>query len=91
MEALVALGLASNVIQFVDFGIKAASKCHEIYKHGATIEQQNLQSTATTLLDLSGRLQMSLQGAGTHKHLGGNDSVLLELASDVPLRQANFS
>ena len=80
MEALVALGLASNVIQFVDFGINATGKLQQIYKDGATIKQKDLDSAAKRLSSITASLRASLRDVQTHKALTGSETELLELA-----------
>ena len=80
MEALVALGLASNVNQFVDFGINATDKLRQIYKNGATIEQKDLASTADHLSTVTTGLRTSLRDAHTHKALSRSETQLLDLA-----------
>ena len=42
MEALAILGLVSNIIALIDAAAKAATTCHQIYKHGASIEDLDL-------------------------------------------------
>ena len=80
MEALVALGLVSNVIQFVDFGIRATSKCRQIYKEGAAIEHQDLIHTAATLAKVAGRIQEFYSQCQANSSLGESEVQLLALA-----------
>jgi len=55
MEPLVAISLAANVIQFVDFGGKLLSEAHEIYylKDGTITERIELAKIAESLSHLS--------------------------------------
>ena len=62
MDPLAALNLASIVVQLVDFGIQTAAKGRQIYKDGATIEQQDYMTTMQELSTLSESLQKSIQG-----------------------------
>ncbi|KAI9789916.1 MAG: hypothetical protein M1816_005685 [Peltula sp. TS41687] len=62
MEALVAVGLASNVLQFVQFAVKLVSKGKEIYDYGSTVEQSDLRDVTKQLVELNDRLRVSLQG-----------------------------
>lgn len=61
MEALVAVGLASNALQFVQFAVKVISKGKEIYDHGSTVEYSDLEDVTKRLIELNARLQESLQ------------------------------
>lgn len=58
MEALAALGLAGNVIQFVDYAQKLVSGSREIYKSatGLTAENDVLDAIIRDVLDLSGKI-----------------------------------
>jgi hypothetical protein len=49
-EALVALGIAGNVVQFVDCGIRWAASWKEIYQNG-TLERNNELEKVITALD----------------------------------------
>jgi len=62
-EAIAAFSLASNVIQVVDFGLKAASKCKEIYQEGSTSEIRHLERTSKELADLTIGLESSIKAA----------------------------
>ncbi|KAK1756510.1 hypothetical protein QBC47DRAFT_445089 [Echria macrotheca] len=55
MESLVALGLASNVIQFVDFASKLISTAHTLYvsSTGSTAENAELEVLATHIRALA--------------------------------------
>ncbi|KAK4443820.1 hypothetical protein QBC34DRAFT_198642 [Podospora aff. communis PSN243] len=55
MEAIVAVGLASNVAQFLDFATKLVSESREIYRssRGTTSEFESLDSMCTLLGRLS--------------------------------------
>jgi hypothetical protein len=58
LEVFTALGLASSIVQFVDYGTKLFSKSKEIYHSatGASSENFDLQVVSLTLQDLSNDL-----------------------------------
>ena len=62
MEALAAVSLAGNIVQFLDFIGDAISKSRQIHASvsGTLKEHDDLESLATDLKDLSGRLQASI-------------------------------
>lgn len=80
MEAVAALALACNVVQVVDFGLKTASKCREIYNKGHTAEHQDLEDTSKHLAEITGNLSVSIQNAQTNKPLTKDDHELQSLA-----------
>ncbi len=80
MEALPAFALACNVFQVVDFGLKTASKCREIYKEGSTIEHQDLGYTTKHLADITANLSTLIQNAATNQPLTKENHELQVLA-----------
>lgn len=58
--SLAALGMAGNVIQFVDFGFKLASKARNIYKDGCDREYVQLEVVLEDLTRCSDSLQTHL-------------------------------
>ncbi|KAH0543092.1 hypothetical protein FGG08_002606 [Glutinoglossum americanum] len=66
MEVLAAIGLAGNIIQFVDFGGKLISKTAEIQKSstGALAENINIETATDDLALLSTKLHDSANSAG---------------------------
>ncbi|KAI4246125.1 MAG: hypothetical protein L6R40_002077 [Gallowayella cf. fulva] len=80
MEALAALSLACNVVTLVDFGLKIASECRQIYKHGTTIQQQDFMSKTQDLLSISGSLEKTIVGSQTSQPLTRGDTELLNVA-----------
>lgn len=80
MEAIAAFGLACNVIQVVDFGLKTASKCRQIYKEGATIEVQDLENTSKNLAEVSRDLDAAIRRAQAAKPLKKEDHELQDLS-----------
>ena len=86
MEALVALGLAANVVQFVDFGCRLVSKSREIRRSGSLSQHVNLDLIANDLENLSGKLEASLNSASrVHTCLTKEDTVRapVNLAEEV--------
>jgi hypothetical protein len=57
MDPLTAIGLAGNVLAFVDFGVKLVSKAHEIYNKGSTEDDESLAFVIRELRDFSEKLQ----------------------------------
>jgi len=59
MDPLTALGLASNIVQFVDFASKLISQSHEIYQSadGALEDNLALEHVAKNLSRLGGELK----------------------------------
>ena len=53
MEALVAVGLASNVLQFVDFTAKLISISNELRNNATSSENRDYRVIATHLVTLS--------------------------------------
>ncbi|KAL9621344.1 MAG: hypothetical protein Q9160_004235 [Pyrenula sp. 1 TL-2023] len=80
MEALVALGLACNVVQIVDCGLKVASRARQIYQKGVTAEQQDFQATARELLSLSHDLEATITDARRASALPEGDQTLFDLS-----------
>jgi hypothetical protein len=62
LDPFTALGVAGNIVQFVDFTVKLISKSHEIYKSvdGALVENQDLEAIANNLSRLTERLRTDL-------------------------------
>ncbi|RDL31835.1 uncharacterized protein BP5553_09237 [Venustampulla echinocandica] len=62
LDPLTALGVASNIIQCVDFTVGLISKTHEIYKSadGALVGNQDLEVIARNLVGLTENLQNDL-------------------------------
>ena len=62
MESLAAFSLVCGIIQVVDFSTKVAKRCHELYKHGATSENREIEEMAKHLTDLCNNLDLKDQG-----------------------------
>jgi hypothetical protein len=61
MESLVAVSLASNVVQFVDFAFKLVSIGKELYEYGAVSEHSDLERITDQLISFNKILQESLK------------------------------
>ncbi|KAF7507109.1 hypothetical protein GJ744_010922 [Endocarpon pusillum] len=62
MDPMLALGLASNLAQFIDFGLKATSKAREIQKSGSGVTDENadLEFIVKDLVDVNAKLNTSI-------------------------------
>ncbi|CAD6575193.1 MAG: hypothetical protein ASARMPRED_007126 [Alectoria sarmentosa] len=82
MDPLSAFGLACGVIQVLDFSRKVVVKCRELYKHGASSENEEIESMAKCLTGLSTDLVLanSVRNSGRTTQLYHDDQELLKLA-----------
>ncbi|KAI0206423.1 hypothetical protein F4808DRAFT_119038 [Astrocystis sublimbata] len=66
MDPFAALGIAANIIQFIEYGIKLTTKGYEAYTsvHGQTEADRVIQSHTTSLLEFSEQLDRKL--SNTH-------------------------
>jgi hypothetical protein len=60
MESLVAVSLAGNVIQFVDFAFKLVSIGRELYESGTLSKHSDLENITGRLITFNKILQESL-------------------------------
>ena len=81
MDPLTALGLASSVIQVVDFSIRLVSKGVEIYKDGRLVENVDAEQTTQSLKELNGELQRSIQDNRCGGPLSEEDQSLMGLCA----------
>ena len=74
MEALSALSLASNIVQFLDFGLRVLSKGNKIYRSvdGALEENLDLEVVTSDLLVMQTKLKCTLLTSG-NTHLASDD------------------
>ena len=72
MDPLTAVGLAGNIITFVDFSTKLLSRARQLYESatGATEEHDELESLARNLKDLVDRTRR-MPTVGPHKSNSG--------------------
>jgi hypothetical protein len=85
MAGLAALGLASNVVQFVDFGLKLFSEAHELYKstQGSRNEDLELESITLDLKRLAQNLHSTAKPSPGHsrpRKLSEDEATLQKLA-----------
>jgi hypothetical protein len=59
LDPFTAIGLAGNIVQFVDYSSKLISSTHEIYRSstGSSKDHDHLEGIATRLLELSRSLE----------------------------------
>jgi len=82
MDPLTALGLASNVIQVVDFSARLVSKGYKIYKSadGSLVENADAEAVTNSLNVLTAKLQHSFNdGQKTPGQLSQDDQSLMDL------------
>ena len=77
MEALAALGLASNIIQIVDFGARLLSKSREIHHSadGSLDENNILEDVTSNLAELSFELSIHLRQEQSRKRHEDNHTI----------------
>ena len=75
MEPLTALGLAANVLQFIDFTSKLVSAGLRIHEAGKSQLELDLGLVVEDLSLVSQNLQVSLALPGLHVALNANDQV----------------
>ena len=82
MDALTAVGLAANILQFIDFGIKFVSKGNQIYRSGdGTLPENHDLAVATNdLLVIQTKLTERLRSQGLSTCLDEDDQALEQLA-----------
>ena len=84
LDPFSALGLAGNIVQFVDFASKLFSKSKELYKSssGATKENQELEDATDTLRRLCASLKKADQAGSKSAGRLNDEDVLRELANN---------
>ncbi|KIH87280.1 hypothetical protein SPBR_04584 [Sporothrix brasiliensis 5110] len=77
LDPLTALGLATNIVQFVDFGLKLFSTSIEIARSakGATSLNLELEHAYTTLCNFASDLQFTDDGASDRPPVSGSAAV----------------
>ncbi|KAI9893633.1 MAG: hypothetical protein M1814_006429 [Vezdaea aestivalis] len=78
MDPVTAFSLAAGIIQVVDFSIRAAEQCRQMYKTGTTAVDQNTQDMTESLRRIYIELQTSINVAPTSNSL--LDSEITDLA-----------
>ena len=82
MDPLTAFSLACGVIQVVDFSTKTLMKCKEIYKDGSLSEYQELEDSASDLVDVRARLDLASSHKSAESIHSLDDQSLLDLAEE---------
>ena len=81
MEAPAAFGLACNVVQTIAFAKEAVGTCRQIYKHGASVDNENLKRRSQQLRIASERVvSWKSDLAGQEKELTTADSQLHDVS-----------
>jgi len=82
LEPITAIGLAGNVIQLIDFGIKIVSTSRELYKTGssALYFYQDIIMANNDLALLHSNLRSSIMSTDQDNEISSNDRALLNLA-----------
>jgi hypothetical protein len=82
MEPFTALGLAGNVIQFVDFGMRLLSETHEIYQSssGSPTGIIEIESIFQDLSNLGAKLKISSISPSKPSGISPEEQALVELA-----------
>jgi hypothetical protein len=83
MDPLSALGLAGNIVQFIDFGSKLVCKGRQIYKSsdGALEQHVDLEATTNDLVLLSAQIEPSKYRNQESDHQLKEEAVLLKLTT----------
>ena len=84
LDPFSALGLAGNIVQFVDFASKLFSKSKDLYKssNGATKENQELEDATDTLRRLCASLKKADHAGSKSTGRLNDENVLRELANN---------
>jgi uncharacterized phage infection (PIP) family protein YhgE len=81
MEGFVALSLACNIFQVIQFGFESVSVIHQTYEKGRLDENVQLQYATTQLEQATQSLQSCSSSSATTSHLPEEDKKLQDLAS----------
>jgi len=83
MDPLSALGLAGNIVQFIDFGSKLVCKGRQIYKssEGALDQHVDLEAITGDLVLLSAKIEPSKYGNQESNQQSKEEAVLLKLTT----------
>jgi hypothetical protein len=84
LDPFTALGLASNIVQFIDFASELFSKSKELAKSasGATKENEELEKATERLQRLCSDLKWSCRAGSKAARRSDDEAVLSELASE---------
>ena len=77
LDPITALGVAGNVVQFVDFGVNLLTRGFEIRQTGSTRGNDKLEALTRDLINLSDNLKtVHLSDAGGSVNLNDDEQVL---------------
>lgn len=65
MEPLTALGLAGNVVQFIDFGCKLIAKARDVHRDGSVVEHDDMLVVNDDLRRYTTKLRDTMRPTGT--------------------------
>ena len=82
LDPMSALGLACNIIQIVDFSLKAVTKFRELYKDGASSEDRELEDMTVRLKGLRANLVTVDRTIGQSRPVFVDDQDLQALADE---------
>lgn len=90
MDPLTAVGLAGNIITFIDLSTKVLSRAKELYKSasGATPENDELESLTKSLKDMADRSRRQPSNA-RHGHLNITSETVLDNLSQQCIQVAD--
>jgi hypothetical protein len=85
LETAVALGVASSVIQIIDFSRKLLTETRDTIKGGQEnrVKRQELEAIAQSFKDLGQSLQTSLQEANLTRNLTSEEQKIYDVSNDV--------
>jgi hypothetical protein len=87
LDPLTALGLASNIIQLVDFGSRLVANAQDIARDGVTADHKHLQSLAreTKILceDIDTQTQGPVSGVASSRAMNGLAKSAQDAADDM--------
>lgn len=87
--SLAAIGLAGNIVQFIDFGAKLLSKASQIRKDGSTAENIHLGAVTKDLARYADSLSSAILSQPREKHILGEDETALYEICDGCLQVAH--
>jgi hypothetical protein len=84
LDPISALGLAANVVQFIDLGLKVVSKGQQIYQSqsGLALNFQDLRSIADDVHLVSGQIKRSLESTSRTGLRSPEDQALESLSNE---------
>jgi hypothetical protein len=80
MDPISALGLAGNIVQFLDFGCKLFSKAKDIHRNGSIVEHTDMLAVTDDLRRYTRKLHKGLRPTGTLQlALSEDDTAFLDI------------